>query len=239
MSAVPSPVDNTGTMQVDEFRRRGVEAAAGGSADAIYHMFQRALRELDLRGDALDYGSGKGSLAAHMLSTGRFTSVTAVDILEKPAGLAEGLQWISADLNHPLSSVTDQSMDVIVSSEVIEHLENPRATVRDWFRILRPGGTLLFSTPNNESWRAILALIVQGHFVLFGEGSYPAHITALVRKDMERIAVEAGFRKPVFRYSNSGGLPKIPGITWQKITMRMLKGLRFSDNIMAVVKKPG
>ena len=35
----------------------------------------------------------------------------------------------------------------MVSAEVIEHLENPRGVAREWFRLLRPGGSVLLSTP--------------------------------------------------------------------------------------------
>ncbi|MEO8377710.1 MAG: methyltransferase domain-containing protein [Candidatus Sumerlaeota bacterium] len=239
MTAVHNEATKPNTIALNEFRQRAVDAAAGGSAQPIYRMFARAIEETNVRGEALDYGSGKGMLAEELVSSGRFPNVVAVDILTKPAHLGEEIHWISADLNFPLSSVMDSSKDLIVSCEVIEHLENPRAVVRDWFRILRPGGTLMFSTPNNESWRAILALLLQGHFVLFGENSYPAHITALLRKDMERIALEAGFQKPFFRYTNDGSIPKMPSRKWQNISGGVLTGLRFSDNILAIAKKPG
>ncbi|MCC6547322.1 methyltransferase domain-containing protein [Candidatus Sumerlaeota bacterium] len=238
MSAVTTEAKHKAAIPLDEVRRRGIELAAGGGADAVYEMFKRALAMVPSGGDALDYGCGKGTMAFHLAKTGKYSSVTAVDILGQPANLPAGVKWVSADLNHALATVPDASIDLIVSSEVIEHLENPRATIRDWFRILRPGGTLMFSTPNNESWRAILALVVQGHFVAFGEKCYPAHITALLRRDMERIAVESGFQKPRFGYSNSGAVPRLPHISWQKVSFGALKGVRFSDNVIAIARKP-
>src|SRR3712207_8867553 len=53
----------------------------------------------------------------------------------------------------------------------------------EWFRLLRPGGTLIATTPNNESWRAILSLIARGHFIAFTDAGYPAHLTALTRAE--------------------------------------------------------
>jgi 2-polyprenyl-3-methyl-5-hydroxy-6-metoxy-1,4-benzoquinol methylase len=235
---------DTATIPLDQdqelrnWRHDAAVASKGASSQPIYRMFASAIDDLPVRGDALDYGSGTGSLARLLLSTGKFGSVSAADILDRPADLPAGINWHPADLNNRLGCLQDASMDLIVSSEVIEHLENPRAVIRDWFRILRPGGYLLFSTPNNESWRAILSLVVQGHFVLFGDKSYPAHITALVRRDMERIALEAGFRKPRFRYTHHGAIPKLPGTSWQSFTFGLFRGLRFSDNVMAVAQKP-
>ena len=58
----------------------------------------------------------------------------------------------------------------------------------------------------------------------FLEGSYPAHITALVRKDFERLATEAGFARPTFLYTNDGGVPRFPTMKWQKVSFGLLRG---------------
>jgi 2-polyprenyl-3-methyl-5-hydroxy-6-metoxy-1,4-benzoquinol methylase len=52
------------------------------------------------------------------------------------------------------------SFDGAIAAEVIEHLENPRQVAREWFRSLKRGGTLILSTPNNESIRSLMALRV-------------------------------------------------------------------------------
>ena len=39
--------------------------------------------------------------------------------------------------------MADGSFDAIISTEVIEHLENPRAVFREFARLVRPGGRLL------------------------------------------------------------------------------------------------
>ncbi|WLT39968.1 methyltransferase domain-containing protein [Synechocystis sp. B12] len=135
--------------------------------------------------------------------------MTAVDIQPRPQSLDSSIHWIEADLNDPLN-LEKNSFDIIVSAEVIEHLENPRATAREWFRLLKPGALLIFSTPNNESLRALIALVMRGHFVDFGDSCYPAHITALLRKDMTRILCEAGFSLPQFSFTNIGKIPKYP-----------------------------
>jgi len=125
-----------------------------------------------------------------------------------------------------------------VAAEIIEHLENPRFVARELFRLLQPGGSLLLTTPNNESWRSLISLAVRGHYVAFNDGSYPAHITALLRADIVRILMEAGFDSPVFDYSDHGGIPGWPMLAWQQISMGLLRGLRFSDNLLALARKP-
>lgn len=220
------------------YRRSAADASSGISNDTIYGNFERIVSELTLSGDLLDFGAGKGVLTQRLLSLSRFDSIAAVDIMPRPDDLDASVMWHRCDLNEA-TNIPNESFDVVVSAEVIEHLENPRAIAREWFRLLRPRGTLILSTPNNESWRALLALVLRGHFVDFGDSSFPAHITALVRKDIERILVVAGFSSPQFVFSNVGGIPKLPRIHWQTLTGGFLKGLRFSDNIFAIgYKKP-
>jgi 2-polyprenyl-3-methyl-5-hydroxy-6-metoxy-1,4-benzoquinol methylase len=121
---------------------------------------------------------------------------------------------------------------------VIEHLENPRQVAREWFRILKPGGTLILSTPNNESIRSLMALLVRGHYVAFLDSCYPAHITALLRKDLVRILTEAGFSDVRFHFTDHGGLPKLPAVSWQQVSWGLLNGCRFSDNVIATARVP-
>ena len=97
--------------------------------------------------------------------------------------------------------------DIVICSEVIEHLENPRATFRNLFELLKEGGTLILTMPNQETVRSYLHLIFRGHFVAFNDKEYPAHITALLRTDVRRLCKEAGFTDPEFFYTDEGWMP--------------------------------
>jgi 2-polyprenyl-3-methyl-5-hydroxy-6-metoxy-1,4-benzoquinol methylase len=195
------------------------------------------LNEIRATGEILDYGAGTGNLTQLLYDSNLFQRIAAVDIIQRPRDLDSSIDWYTHDLNEP-TSFPDKSFDVIVSAEVIEHLENPRATAREWHRLLRPGGLLVFSTPNNQSIRSLIALVVRGHFVAFGSSSYPAHITALLRKDMERVVAEAGLTAPSFRYTNVGGIPGRPNVRWQSLLGSLARGSLFSDNVICVARRP-
>jgi 2-polyprenyl-3-methyl-5-hydroxy-6-metoxy-1,4-benzoquinol methylase len=70
--------------------------------------------------------------------------------------------------------------DVIVAAEIIEHLENPRALMRELARMVKPGGWIFVTTPNQLSFLGLLTLLTKHRFVAFRDVHYPAHRTALL-----------------------------------------------------------
>jgi SAM-dependent methyltransferase len=82
------------------------------------------------------------------------------------AAKTRGLTVLRAELDAPRLPLRDGSVDVIVMSEVIEHLVDTDSAVEAAHRALRPGGSLLLSTPNLAAWynRGLLALGVQPVF---------------------------------------------------------------------------
>jgi len=226
-------------METDLHRKRvaASEASGGSSSSPVYITIDRLLRDYNLTGSVLDYGAGVGHLTNSLALSRRFTKVSGADLMPRPRDLAASVDWITNDLNEVLPA-PDACYDVVVAAEVIEHLENPRAMLRDIFRVLCPGGTVILTTPNNESFRALLSLVFRGHFVHFLDESYPAHITALLRKDLARILTETGFAHPAFSFTDHGSVPKFPAISWQRLSMGTLQGIRFSDNLVAIATKP-
>jgi 2-polyprenyl-3-methyl-5-hydroxy-6-metoxy-1,4-benzoquinol methylase len=214
-------------------RLRAAQASGGTSGEFVYGILEKLVYELDLRGVALDLGAGIGTFTHRLAMSGRFKSIVAVDVMSRPESLHSSVRWICGDLNEG-TKLPERDFDVIVAAEVIEHLENPRAFARECASLLRPGGTLILSTPNNESWRSILTLLLKGSFAAFNEYNYPAHITALLRIDIRRLLMESGFQEPRFLFTNIGTVPKAGWVTWQQLSFGILRGLRYSDNIVAI-----
>jgi 2-polyprenyl-3-methyl-5-hydroxy-6-metoxy-1,4-benzoquinol methylase len=217
-------------------RWQAAQASLGSSGEPIYNKTLEVLGQISPCERLLEYGAGQGLLIQRLQGSGLVKQISGADIMPRPDGLPAEIEWTQADLNLPLA-LPESAFDLILSTEVIEHLENPRATLREFSRLLRPSGHAIITTPNQESLRSLLSLALAGHFVDFLDGSYPAHITALLRKDFTRICVEAGFSSPQFFYTDHGGIPKRPLISWQQVSFGFCKGRLFSDNMIVLTQK--
>ncbi len=186
----------------------------------------------DRTGTLIDVGCGRAALVP-MVS--RFCDrYVGVDIV-RYEGFPESAEFVSADFDEsrPIG-LPDEIADTVVSIETIEHVENPRAFMRELARLAKPDGLLLVTTPNQLSWLSLATLLVKGQFNQFQEapGLYPAHITSLLEIDLIRIARECGLVGAKIVYSNQGRLP-FTGMHWPAV----FRGRRFSDNLMLVARK--
>jgi ubiquinone/menaquinone biosynthesis C-methylase UbiE len=81
-----------------------------------------------------------------------------------------GIAVVHAGLDSPGLPIGTASVDAVIMSEVIEHLVDTDAAVEEVCRVLKPGGSLLLSTPNLAAWYNRL-LLVAGVQPVFSEVS--------------------------------------------------------------------
>lgn len=103
---------------------------------------------------------------------------------------------------------------VVAAVEIIKHLENPRAFVRELVRLVCPGGTIVVTTPNQLSLLSKWTLMIKGQFNAFqdGPGLFPAHLSALLEIDLRRIARECGSPRSRSATVAEDGSPERAGI---------------------------
>jgi len=92
---------------------------------------------------ALDIGCRDGYWSRKLEEIGY--EVTAVDIDSNYSKC----QFADANKKLPFN---DSTFDLIWSTEVLEHLENPSFSVSEMQRVLKPGGKILLTTPNSNVW---------------------------------------------------------------------------------------
>lgn len=207
--------------------------SAGTSGEEIYAAVRAALSASRAApGVLLDVGAGSGGLWAHVRD--HALEYVAVDAL-RYVGLPDAARFVTADLDRLPVPMPDACGDIVVAAEVIEHLENPRAFVRELVRLAKPGAWIVLTTPNQASALSILALLVKQRFVAFSDGNYPAHLTALLPVDLTRIAAEVGLESVRLDWTRSG---RIPGTAahWPRWVSAIAPRL-FSDNVLLVGRK--
>ena len=103
--------------------------------------------------EVLEVGSGSGGPAVY-LAAARKCRVTGVDVnehgvrnakaLADARGMAERVRFEAVDASKPLP-FADGHFDAIVSNDAMCHIANRQAVLRDWHRVLKPGGRALFT----------------------------------------------------------------------------------------------
>jgi SAM-dependent methyltransferase len=115
----------------------------------------------------LDVGCGDGFATGVALQRNRAHRFVGLDWSAASLTLASkrGLTLLRAELDTGLP-VKSGSVDVVIMSEVIEHLVDTDSAIEEAHRVLKPGGSLLLSTPNLAAWynRGLLALGIQPVF---------------------------------------------------------------------------
>jgi ubiquinone/menaquinone biosynthesis C-methylase UbiE len=161
----------------------------------------------------LDVGAGTGRLV--QLFRDRFkTRTSACDYTDKLIKVP-GQKIDIVDLNRQPFPYPDATFDIVTMTEVVEHLERYREVLRDLFRITKPGGTVILTTPNILNLNSRLRNLWFGYAVLFGPlpvrnsalYSTGGHINPVSYFYLAHSLIDAGFdsvKPDVDRYQRSG-----------------------------------
>lgn len=112
---------------------------AGGLHEKIVELL-----DSESRGRLLDAPAGEGELS-YLLQNKGF-DVVAGDI-DASVVKAKNVAIQKMDLNATFP-FADSTFDYCLNVEGLEHLENPFHTIREFSRVLKPGGKLIMTTPN-------------------------------------------------------------------------------------------
>ncbi|MDE0958977.1 MAG: class I SAM-dependent methyltransferase [Planctomycetota bacterium] len=113
----------------------------------------------DKSASILDVGAGSGFFCAKMREYG-CQNLTACDLPQFDFQV-EDVPYHGCNLNESIP-LPDQSIDCTISIEVAEHIEHHQNYFSEIFRVLKPGGRAIFSTPN------IQGLGSRMHYLLHG-----------------------------------------------------------------------
>lgn len=167
------------------------------SWDAIAFR-ERILPEINSNEVVLDIGAGRGG-TPFMDFSGLTDKIIGTDVdsavLENPQ-----LDLAFHNPDGSLAGVNDESIDVTISKDVLEHVATPEIFFREIARVLKPGGIFLAKTPNKTHYVPFFARItplwfhksfnkMRGREV---HDTFPTTYLCNTRKDIQKWAVLTG-----------------------------------------------
>lgn len=146
------------TIELEPSGERVIEDAyrnsLGGYVIYLMHMASyRYARSVCEGREVLDLGCGSGYGAASLADTAK--TVVAVDVSGEAIAFAAtryrtpNLSFRKIEADGPLP-FADQAFDVVLSFQVIEHVDDEAAYLREARRVLRPGGVMIIVTPDRS-----------------------------------------------------------------------------------------
>ena len=157
-------------------------------------VLDRVIDDLRLpaRAQILDAGCGSGR---NMIELARHGTVTGVELSDTSVCLArkrEAGEVIEGSvLEMPFEA---DRFDLAASLDVIEHLEDDLAALRELRRVVKPGGALLVTVPAYQ-------------WLWSGHDEINHHFRRYTRRSLQRVGEEAGWRQVRTTYFNSLLLP--------------------------------
>lgn len=182
----------------------------------ILPVLDRMLGPLPMGSRILDIGCGNGALAGHFLAAGM--QVVGVDLSESGISIARAnypqgrFEIIGADADL-LRALDADPFDAVISTEVIEHLYDPRAFAFTAFAAVRPGGQFVCTTPYH-GYAKNLGLSLAGKWDAHANPLWDGgHIKLFSRRTLGHLLDEAGFQN--IRFAGIGRLPYL----WMSMAM--------------------
>lgn len=87
----------------------------------------------------------------------------------------------------------DDLFDKTLLYDIIEHVDNPMKLMKEAFRVLKPNGTVLITTPNAWHWRKIFR-VIRGKRIILGD---TGHISTWTMAEIENLLINVGFENIV------------------------------------------
>ena len=170
-----------------------------------------------VKGNIIELGSGEGygiqllaPLANHYLAVDKFdTDISGHNNVE-----------FRKQLMPSLSGIADNSFDFAVTFQVIEHIKDDKAFVSEIYRVLKPGGMLLLSTPNRPMSLTRNPWHIREYTA--------AELSAVVSKKFQKVEVKGVFGSPVvmeYHDSNKASVQRITRYDILKLQYRLPRQL--------------
>jgi ubiquinone/menaquinone biosynthesis C-methylase UbiE len=185
-------------MTKEKIHRTGYPVTEGrkNKAKKIEKLLEEYLKHKTTGKQILDIGCGNGEIARHFSERGNV--VTSVDV-ERHFDADCGFTFILVE-NEKLPC-PDNSMDIVISNHVIEHVKNQALHLREIHRVLKPRGVCYFASPNRVfPWEPHTRTLFLHYFprrsfysILKLTGRFREELYLLTYGEMKKLFKENGF----------------------------------------------
>jgi len=120
-------------------------------------IFGRLLSEAAMKGQRfLDAGSGGGHFSAAAAAAGAdvYSLDVGMNLLRQVAARCQSRRVLGSVLELPFA---ENTFDIVLATEIIEHTRDPLRAVRRLCRVVAPGGLILVTTPC-RLWQPVVRL---------------------------------------------------------------------------------
>lgn len=149
----------------------------------------------------LSVGCGSGRTEAELVKRG--CSVTGIE-LDHEAALAareNGLEMLEGDVNQINAQLAGREFDCLLYADVLEHIADPVAVLRQHAALLASGGCAIVSVPNFRHHSVLKALFLRGHIRYTDAGIFDrTHLRITTRRMIEEWFGEVGLRTDAIDY---------------------------------------
>lgn len=160
-------------------------------SEGIEERIVKLLPKNTLKLKVLDAAAGQGYFSKKLSELGY--DVYPID--KDPINFkVDELNCIRSDLNDSLP-YDDAFFDIVLSVETIEHLENTYLFINEIYRVLKPGGLLIITTPNVTNIFSRIKFLINGRFWMFGKHIFESgyHISPITWWMLEGMLRKANF----------------------------------------------
>ena len=178
---------------------------------------ERILAQCNKDAVVLDLGAGAGILP-DMNFRGQVARICGIDLdprVQSNPMLDEGKLADAGQIPY-----ADETFDLVIADNVVEHLADPVGVFHEVHRVLKPGGTFLFKTPNRTHYMPVIARLTPHRFhqavnKLRGRAevdTFPTLYRANTAGDVRWVAAQSGF--DILSIDRIEGRPEYMRLSW-------------------------
>lgn len=176
-----------------EFEWQAERAGNGESGEKLTRVFVGLVKQLDGVKSICDLGCGNGHITGRLAVLGY--EVIGVDASESGIKIARrtypGVEFVEAMIDRDLESLG--KFDLVISSDVIEHLYRPSDLLEAAISLLKPNGQILLGTPYHGYLKNLVLAAtgkMDAHYSVLHDGG---HIKFFSVRTLSKLMASHGF----------------------------------------------